>query len=349
MIERIVENQLIAALACGFTRSPMQINRLHEADAEIIQLPGDGDALLAVTTDSVVEEIASGLYADPYLIGWMTVTVNMSDLAAVGANPIGLLVSEILPKNIPEAFLSKLQQGIQDACSIYGTHVLGGDTNFGEQLMMSGCAIGLISGGKHLTRIGARAGDILYSSGKLGAGNAYAVQHLTSSGNSSDLRIAYRPTARLKEGQLLRRFASSCMDSSDGFISTVDQLMRLNTIGFEIDERWTDALEPTAKQLALECGIPFWLLLAGQHGEFELVFTVPAKAESAFRQTAAQDGWAPLRIGRVIDEPVIELPLDGRRISLDTARIRNLLPESNGDIQRYLRSLLQIDVEIRTE
>jgi len=81
-LNSILENKVINKLIESFERSPMQWNKPHESDAEIIQL--NDNTKLATTTDSISEEISTGLYNDPYLIGWMIVTVNMSDLAAVG-------------------------------------------------------------------------------------------------------------------------------------------------------------------------------------------------------------------------------------------------------------------------
>ena len=78
---------------------------------------------LAVTTDSIVEEIEMGIYKDPYLIGWMTVMVNMSDLAAVAAAPVGILISEIITDFLDESFKTKLHEGINDACKECSTYV----------------------------------------------------------------------------------------------------------------------------------------------------------------------------------------------------------------------------------
>ena len=99
-LNEILENKIINSLISGFERSPHQLNYPHESDAEIIQL--NDNTKLAITTDSISEEISTGLYDDPYLIGWMIVTVNISDLAAVGATPIGILISEIIPKTFSE-------------------------------------------------------------------------------------------------------------------------------------------------------------------------------------------------------------------------------------------------------
>src|SRR3990170_7954855 len=109
-------------MARGFPRSPLQYNKLQESDSELVRLPG-GNSLLAVTTDGVVEEIESGLYDDPYLIGWMTVIVNASDLAAVGAEPLGILINENLPQDLASEFTAELQRGIRDACAAAGLYV----------------------------------------------------------------------------------------------------------------------------------------------------------------------------------------------------------------------------------
>ena len=90
MMQEIQENALVAQLALHMTRNPRQLNGLQESDAELITLSTGKSPILAVTTDSIVEEIEANLYTDPFLIGWMTVMVNLSDLAAVGAESIGV-------------------------------------------------------------------------------------------------------------------------------------------------------------------------------------------------------------------------------------------------------------------
>ena len=158
-LNSILENKVINNLISAFERSPMQLNKPHESDAEIIQL--NDNTKLAITTDSISEEISTGLYDDPYLIGWMIVTVNMSDLAAVGAAPIGILISEIIPKEFEPEKIKELQKGISDACKEYNTFVLGGDTNEGEKLVLTGIAVGIIKQEKPISRMGCKPGDIL--------------------------------------------------------------------------------------------------------------------------------------------------------------------------------------------
>jgi thiamine-monophosphate kinase len=242
MINLIEENNFISELTKRFERSPIQINKLHESDAEIIHAPFNTDNKIAITTDTIAEEIELGIYDDPYLIGWMIVMVNLSDLAAVGASPLGVVISELIPKNYSKKKLIKLQQGISDACKICNTFVLGGDTNYGKNLILSGASLGFTKD-KYLSRIGFKAGDLIYSSGKIGTGNAFA---LTKIFNRKGMNYNYQPIARVKEAQILRKFATACMDTSDGLFSTLDQLMRINDLGFELSCNWTSAIDNKA-------------------------------------------------------------------------------------------------------
>jgi len=340
-LNEILENKVINNLISGFERSPDQLNRPHESDAEIIQL---GILKLAVTTDNISEEITTGLYDDPYLIGWMIVTVNMSDLAADGATPIGILISEIIPKTFSEEKRKELQRGISDACKACSTFVLGGDTNEGEKLILTGTAIGTIKNEKPLSRLGCKHRDILYSSGKLGNGNAYAISKLIS---KTKTFTDYKPVAQIETSKIIIRYASCCMDTSDGLISTLDQLMRLNEVGFELTDNLDKIIDEDSLNYSKRLNIPPWMLLAGQHGEFELVFTIPQKLNEAFLSEASKIGFNPIELGKVISDKKVIIPLYGKMIPIDTAFIRNLPAETKGDINHYLKLLLEYDLGLK--
>ena len=113
-MDSILENISLNRLIRHFRRGPNQLNLPHQSDAEIVKIPGT-DTLLAITTDTIVEEIDYGLYSDPWLQGYMTVLVNISDLAAVGAKPIGILLNQTFPERSIDEYLEKLQTGINDA------------------------------------------------------------------------------------------------------------------------------------------------------------------------------------------------------------------------------------------
>jgi thiamine-monophosphate kinase len=341
MSDPILENAYIERLVRGLPRSPLQLNRLQEADAELIRLPGTA-AVLALKADSIVEEIETGLYADPYLLGWMTVTVSASDLAAVGAEPVGILLNETLPPGVDEHYLAELQRGIGEACEGYDLPVLGGDTNFSAHVQVGSFALGVIPDGRPVTRVGCRPGDHLYASGSLGGGGAYALAVL---GPATGERPRYRPRARLGEGALLRPFATCCMDTSDGALPALDQLARLNGVGFRIEGRVEALLDGPARKVA--AGFPAWTLLAGPHGEFELLFTIPPDRRAAFESAAAAASWSPLRLGSVTAEAAISLTFDGTSVPVDTARVRNLFASVGGDVHAYVGGLLEMDAEMR--
>ena len=246
MLDQIGENKFINTLIRNFSRSPMQLNGVHQSDSELIRLTTDSETTLAITTDTIAEEIDTGLYSDPYLIGWMTAMVNFSDLAAVGAKPVGLLTSLILPDDIQQDYLDQIQYGIRDACDACGTYLIGGDINTGNKLILTGCAVGTVNGGKVITRNGIRPNDLVYASGYLGSGNTFALTQLFQFQNKN---FDYKPYARIKEGQLIRKWANVCMDTSDGLIATLDQLMRLNNMGFCMDSNLEDIMSSRSVEI----------------------------------------------------------------------------------------------------
>jgi thiamine-monophosphate kinase len=349
------EIRLIDGLARAFGRSPHQLNARHESDAELLRLPGT-DLVLAVTADDIAEEVESGLYRDPFLIGWMAVLINASDLAAVGARPVGLLLNETLPPDASERFLASLQRGIRDASEACGIPVLGGDTNFGTRLHIGATAIGLIETGAPLTRRGCEPGDVLYASGPLGLGTAFALLQLLSggaatsppatNGDSPLASLEFLPQPRLTEGRILGSIASACMDTSDGAIATLDELMRVNGVGFRLDPLLDRLLDRGALQAARAAGLPAWMMLAGPHGEFELIFTVRPTRLGTLERAARRIGWRPIRLGRAVPEPGLRLRIEDAPRALDATRIRDLFGECGGDPLAYRAALLAFHEEL---
>ena len=298
MMNAIIENMKIEKIARNFIKSPQKVGEMHEADAEILEWGGDKSSYLAITTDALVEEVTSGLYDDPYFIGWMLAMINFSDLAAVGADPVGLLLTISYSSSENDEFLNKLAKGISDASKRLNTYVLGGDTNQGKELFLSGCAVGTVPKDKMLTRKGARIGDKLYLTRLAGLGNAFALAKFSK--QDMDLIASlYRPVARIKEAQIIRKFANCCMDTSDGVIHTMDTLMRINQSRFVVYDEWERILHPIAFQMLISKDLPPWLALAGVHGEFELCFAVSPQAENAFLVEAGRIGWSPVLIGEI--------------------------------------------------
>ena len=174
--EEIAENRLLARWGELLGRAPGQVGRFNEADAELVPL-GDG-RLLALTVDTVDEEVRAGLYRDPRTVGRIAAVAALSDLAAVGADPLGLLLSVGLPREDRERVQEGVARGVREVCDATGTFVLGGDTNESETLTVAGVAAGLVPRDSALTRVGARPGHVVAVSGRVGAGSALAATRL---------------------------------------------------------------------------------------------------------------------------------------------------------------------------
>jgi thiamine-monophosphate kinase len=261
----------------------------------------------------------------------------------VGAEPVGILISEILPENVTNDFIQRIQKGIKEAVGSCGSFVLGGDTNYGSELILTGCALGRVPRNKILKRTGCSAGDILFSTGKLGRGNAYALSKFFPNCVNE---FNYLPAAKLKEALIIREYASACIDTSDGAISALDQIMRLNNHGFYINQNTENILDRESMEVCKGGGISPWLLLAGEHGEFELLFTIPCKKENDFLSAACEKNWEPVRLGIVLEEPAIKINRYGRNLYIDSGRIRNLPYDSHGNVEIYMKKLLQYDKEL---
>ena len=336
LMDAILENRLLARWGELLPRAPGQVGGLQETDAELVEL-GDG-RLLALTVDAVVEEVTAGLYRDPRTVGRIAAASSLSDLAAVGADALGVLVCATLPHARREDVQTAVAAGLRETLDPAGVFVLGGDTNEGEHLALALTAAGLVPRADLITRVGARAGDAVFVSGPLGAGGALGASVMLGLGHVRE--DEYRPVTRLREGKLLRGLASCCMDTSDGFVATIDQLARINEVGFRITAPSAALLHPLAARLSAAARLPAFPFLASYHGEFELVFTVPPEHIAELEKRASEAGWQPLRVGGVESTPGVRFG----DVEVDTAALRNAFELAGGDTRKYVDTLLRVSV-----
>lgn len=337
-LEKIFENKTISELVHRFSRSPQQSNRLHETDAELIALNSNKSDYLAVTIDTIADEISEGLYKDPFTMGWITVMANFSDLAAVGAEPIGIVTAISLERSRAKAFRNRIAQGMEEACRQVGAFILGGDLNFTHSISLTGCAIGTVPKKMKLTRVGCMEGDAIFLSGKAGSGNALGLARKTNSPEEMYPEKSYRPIARTREALLVRKFASCCMDTSDGLFITIDQLIRLNNRGFSIEADWENVLEREVFKLCEKMNVPFWFMAAGIHGEFELLFTIPVPKVQSFLREAHRMDFYPISLGKIINVPDFEIISEsGKSTKIDMTPLRNLWDITSGNISHILK------------
>ncbi|MFW6122194.1 MAG: thiamine-phosphate kinase [Petrotogales bacterium] len=196
-----------------------------------------GERYLLVTTDMISQKTHMPKDMTPFQIGWFIVAINLSDIAAKGGTPLGLVLSYGLPEETSEAFLKELTKGANVCATSFETNIVGGDMKEADNVTICGTAFGIVKKEEFMPRIGTNSGDVIAVTGTLGkAGAGY--YNLKNKIKGNDISKALlEPMPKLKEGQELARqkCVTSSMDISDGLSSSLYQLMEVNRVGFEIN------------------------------------------------------------------------------------------------------------------
>ncbi|MET8997384.1 thiamine-phosphate kinase [Amycolatopsis sp. NPDC004169] len=237
---------------------------------------------LVATTDSCPTPLVNLLREkDLYHAGWLLATINLSDLAAAGAEPLGLVVNYTLPKSTTVREFERLLDGVDECCAVNGTKVAGGDIRDGEVVQLTATAIGRCAPGTRLRRSGAQAGDRLLLVGSPGYLWAAALVEtgqakLSQRDRDEVWHRASRPEAQLKAGRVLAStgLARAAMDVSDGLFATVRTLCEANGLGAAVTGEFE--LDGPVASVASQCGLrPFDL--AQTWGDWGLVVAVRAE------------------------------------------------------------------------
>ncbi|MDO9538005.1 MAG: thiamine-phosphate kinase [Thermoplasmata archaeon] len=278
---RLGERKIIESLVKIFDTDGA---RMLGDDCAILDMGSD---YLLLTTDMMQQATHIPEGAKPEDVGWYAAAINLSDIAAMGGQPLGMVFALGLPKETDIGWLEKLAAGIEDCCSKYGVPVLGGDTKESPNVTITGTALGRVSKSEILRRSGARPGDIIAMTGSLGRG-------LMWERNRTESSILLRVEPRLSEGQELSASGAvtSCIDLSDGLSTSLHHLAQSGKVGFVVEENLIpilSGLDKNEKELALHYG-----------GEFELLFTIdPEKADKIL---GISSGIPFTRIGQVIEK-----------------------------------------------
>lgn len=240
-------------------------------DAALLMVP-PGQALVAAT-DTLVEGRHFLAGAPPESIGHQALAVNLSDLAAMGADPAWALLSLSLPE-ARESWLERFAAGLYALASRYGVELVGGDTVRGP-LVVTIEALGFVEPARALRRAGAKPGDVLYVSGWPGeaAAGLDALQRGVSA--AADDRLVRRylfAEPRIALGRALRGRASAAMDVSDGLFGDLTRLCRASGVGARLElERLPVSAELVRRHALPDC--ERFVLSGGD--DYELLFTVP--------------------------------------------------------------------------
>ena len=272
-------------------------------DAAMLSVP-DGQQLV-LTKDMLVADIH--FFADdaPDLIARKALRVNLSDLAAKGAKPLGYMLGLGLPSDWTEAWLAGFCAGLKQDQQQYSFPLIGGDTvKSPERLTLSVTAFGLVGKGVHPLRRNAQAGNNLYVSGTIGdsALGLKAMQNklgdAISKPHSDFLKDRFLlPQPRLDLAALVRRFATASMDISDGLLGDAAKMAKAASVCLVMQEN-AIPLSGAVRAL-LHQDQKFWPLLLSGGDDYELLFCVPADKHQALMQAAEALKTPVTKIGTV--------------------------------------------------
>lgn len=233
---------------------------------------GDDSALLTpppqqqlvICADTLVAGRHFPLDTNPHAIGWKSVAVNLSDIAAMGAKPHSILLALSLPQ-IDHDWLKGFSQGLFDCCDQFGVSLIGGDTTQSPHLTISVTALGWVNIGQGILRSGAQVGDYICVSGQIGDA-AFGLKNLN---HPLKKRLDY-PTPRCALGQTLNGLANSMIDVSDGLAQDLGHILKASQVGAEIELNRLPidtALQHLPKQEQ-------WKLALAGGDDYELCFTI---------------------------------------------------------------------------
>ncbi len=289
---------------------------------------GGGNSLL-VTTDMLAEGvhfIRSGV--SPWKLGWKSMAVNISDIAAMGGEPAAAFLALGLTPDLQEKFLLQFRDGLLACAAEYRTDLLGGDTiRTRRDLVFSLTLLGQAPAGQVVTRGGARPGDLVLLGGPVGESAAGlhlldgTVGELGSADREQLLRAHLEPRPQVALGRLLARegMARAMIDVSDGLLQDLGHICRESGVGADIDGSLLP-LSGALRRAAAAAGTdPLeWALRGGE--DYVLLFSVAPDLEAVARSACRDElGTELLTIGEITAGPAIRIKRDGEWAETDPA------------------------------
>jgi thiamine-monophosphate kinase len=283
-------------IATYFTR-PVKRAALGIGDDCALLQPTPG-MQLAISSDMLVEGRHFLSTVSPQRLGHKALAVNLSDLAASGAQPLAFSLALALPR-ADEAFLAGFARGLFALADAQGCELIGGDTTQGP-LNICITVFGEVPPGQALLRSGARAGDDLYVSGAVGdarlALEAFRGSIALAGEGFEQVRVAMElPQPRTALGVALRGVATSAIDVSDGLLGDLAHILNRSGVGATVE---VDAVPRSAVLAAQPLALQRTCTLAGGD-DYELVFTAAPAHASAVQAAAQRSGVTVTRIGRI--------------------------------------------------
>lgn len=273
---------------------------------------------LVLTTDAITAGVHFFADDEPSSIAQKLLRVNLSDLAAKGAEPRGYLLSLLMPSDIDETWLEGFVTGLASDQARYGIYLYGGDTSrIDGPITANIMAIGEVEKGKMLRRSGAQVGEVLYMTG--GVGNAalgLKIRENKLEFNQYLLDKYLYPRPRLDVGQQLIGIATACMDISDGLVQDAGHLAKVSGVGLIINTSQLTLSREARDVLNIDDSYYKIMLTGGD--DYELLFTAPLAAHDTLMELSEETQVTITAIGNVVEgEGVSVLDDEGEKLEFD--------------------------------
>jgi thiamine-monophosphate kinase len=266
-------------------------------------------------------------------MGRVAATACLSDLAACGVLPTQIMQSITWPRDFSLQDKIKLQESYSKELEKHNVHLTGGDTSEGPFVSITSMAQSLTSN-PPLTRYGAKPGDSLVLIGDLGDGPSLAISYLLGLPSKTFPEEAYKPEAYLQEGQTLREFATSCIDTSDGLITSLNHLKNINNIDFEIDIE-AAIYSKNSINFISNHNIHKLILWIVEHGDYQLLATIPPSKIEELKSKVPKVSI----IGKVRSAEISTFKLSESSIKLNLTSLSKNLYERRDSPQTHLKEL----------
>ena len=274
-------------------------------DAALVSPPAGQE--LVLTTDAIVAGVHFFADDPPESLARKALRVNLSDLAAKGADPLGFLLTLALPGDMLADWLTRFAAALGADARQYGIDLLGGDTvKTPGPAMISITALGHVPVGQMVPRTGARAGDALYVSGAIGdaalglmvRSDAVFSRRLSAPARAHLLTRYLVPQPRNALARVMRDCADGGMDVSDGFVGDCAKMLRVSGVSGQIDLSKVPLSDAAREAIVLDATLFDRALTGGD--DYELLASVPPERAADFERRAASCGVAVSRVGTVV-------------------------------------------------
>ena len=290
----MTEFEIIDRFFKGISTSNLRVLRGIGDDAAIV---GFEEGEYALSTDTLIEGTHFPVDISPADLGYRSVAVNLSDLAAVGAVPKFATLAISMP-SAETAWLKGFSDGLAEALNEYECSLIGGDTTRGP-LVVTLQVVGKVKG-KAIQRSGAQVGDVVGVSGCLGdARAALDFLDLGIKGDEVDylLHRYHRPTPRIEFASMVQEYLNSAIDISDGLIADLEHIALSSHVGIELDMECL----PISKSLEFMCSKEKVLEYAGTGGDdYELAFTTNVDTFKLVKEIGQKINLNISAIGKVV-------------------------------------------------